>query len=132
MIESSLDISDVQLGYLGSLVYAGIVVLGIFGGPLFIRFNPKIIIQTSLLAMMASLCLFTIKYQMSYPYFIIRFLTGIAQVFNKFIKKKQRLHCWFIFLYGSIILEKKIKLYGYLFFRVAFHSEYFWVMSCLA
>ena len=62
VIESSLDISDVQLGYLGSLVYAGIVALGILGGPLFIRFNPKIIIQTSLFAMMASLCLFTYKY----------------------------------------------------------------------
>ena len=62
VIESSLDISDVQLGYLGSTVYAGIVALGILSGPLFIRFNPKIIIQISLFSMMASLCLFTYKY----------------------------------------------------------------------
>ena len=66
---------------LGSLVYAGIVALGVFAGPLFMRYNAKLIIQVSMVAMMASLCLFTVKYDVTYPYYIIRFLTGMAQVY---------------------------------------------------
>lgn len=57
-IEASLKLTPDQLGYLGSLVYAGISLVGIFGGKLFIHFNAKGIIIISYIGMIVSLVMF--------------------------------------------------------------------------
>jgi predicted MFS family arabinose efflux permease len=75
--------SNDQLGILGSLVYAGIGVIGLFAGKLFIRKDPKFIISISLIAMIASLVSFTFTYGSSWPYYVIRFVTGAMQVPEK-------------------------------------------------
>jgi fucose permease len=77
-IEETLNISNEELGLLGSLVYAGIVTLGVLAGPIFMRYNAKLIILLSIVAMMGSLFLFTIQYGRTYPFFILRYLTGIS------------------------------------------------------
>jgi MFS transporter, Spinster family, sphingosine-1-phosphate transporter len=77
-IEESLDISDEELGVLGSLVYAGIVVMGILAGPLFLRVSAKKLIIVSLLMMMLSLLVFTFRLPNVTFYLVVRFLTGVS------------------------------------------------------
>jgi hypothetical protein len=43
-------------------VYAGIVVMGVMAGPLFMKYSAKKIIQISMLTMMVSLAVFTIEF----------------------------------------------------------------------
>lgn len=84
-IEESLDITDEQLGVLGSLVYAGIVVMGIMAGPLFLRYSAKKLIHISLFTMMISLGVFTLKLPDVSCYLITRFLTGVSQVCSNYL-----------------------------------------------
>ena len=62
-IEKDLHIDNSELGYLGSLVYFGIVVVSLVSGKLFIHFNAKVILIVSYIGMIASLALFTIDYE---------------------------------------------------------------------
>lgn len=77
-IEESLEISDEELGVLGSLVYAGIVVMGIMAGPLFLRYSAKKLIHISLFTMMITLGIFTLKLPNVSCYLVTRFLTGVS------------------------------------------------------
>lgn len=63
---------------MGSLVYAGISLVGIFGGKLFIHFNAKGIIILSYIGMIGSLLMFPQNYGTSWPFYVSRFLTGCA------------------------------------------------------
>jgi len=63
---------------LGSLVYAGIVLVGFFIAKLFLLYNVKLILVSGYIGMVASLFLFTITYPYKWPYFLSRFFTGMA------------------------------------------------------
>ncbi|CAD8120620.1 unnamed protein product [Paramecium sonneborni] len=78
-IEASLNLSAEELGYLGSLVYAGISLVGLFGGKLFLHFNAKLIITISYFGMLGSLLMFPQHYKSSWLFYLSRFLTGCAQ-----------------------------------------------------
>ncbi|CAD8102901.1 unnamed protein product [Paramecium primaurelia] len=78
-IETSLDLSAEELGYLGSLVYAGISLVGLFGGKLFLHFNAKLIVSISYFGMLGSLLMFPQHYKSSWLFYLSRFLTGCAQ-----------------------------------------------------
>jgi len=81
-IEKSLSIGNGQLGLLGSLVYAGIVTIGLFGGKIFLLYDTKKIIIASYIGMLITLLGFTFKYPSKWPYFLYRYLTGISQVIS--------------------------------------------------
>ncbi|CAD8099980.1 unnamed protein product [Paramecium primaurelia] len=78
-IEESLELTSEQLGYLGSQVYAGVTLVCLFGGKLFLHFNSKLIVMFSYLGMISSLTLFPLNYGSSWPYYIFRFLTGCSK-----------------------------------------------------
>ncbi|KAM3147384.1 hypothetical protein pb186bvf_000635 [Paramecium bursaria] len=78
-IEESLSLSDEELGYLGSLVYLGIVTIGLFGGRIFLTFKAKYVMIFSYLGMIIALTIFTQTFSQSWPYYISRYLTGAAQ-----------------------------------------------------
>ncbi|CAK95162.1 unnamed protein product (macronuclear) [Paramecium tetraurelia] len=78
-IEDSLELTSEQLGYLGSQVYAGVSLVCLFGGKLFLHFNSKLIVMLSYLGMISSLALFPMNYGSSWPFYIFRFLTGCSK-----------------------------------------------------
>ncbi|CAD8184840.1 unnamed protein product [Paramecium octaurelia] len=78
-IEDSLELTSEQLGYLGSQVYAGVTLVCLFGGKLFLHFNSKLIVMLSYLGMISSLTLFPLNYGSSWPFYIFRFLTGCSK-----------------------------------------------------
>lgn len=70
--------SDEELGYLGSLVYLGIVSIGLFGGRIFLTFKAKYVIIVSYMGMIVALTIFTQTFASSWPYYVSRYLTGAA------------------------------------------------------
>ncbi|CAK84475.1 unnamed protein product (macronuclear) [Paramecium tetraurelia] len=78
-IEDSLELTSEQLGYLGSQVYAGVTLVCLFGGKLFLHFNSKMIVMISYIGMITSLTLFPLNYGSSWPFYIFRFLTGCSK-----------------------------------------------------
>lgn len=77
-IEKTLNIGNGYLGLLGSLVYAGIVTIGLFGGKIFLIYDTKKLIIASYIGMIITLGLFTLQYPWIWPYFLYRYLTGIS------------------------------------------------------
>jgi MFS family permease len=75
-----LSLNNDELGILGSMVYAGIVSVGLIAGSMFLKFEAKRIILTSLAGMMMSLVLFTFQYSSAASFYALRFLTGAFQV----------------------------------------------------
>lgn len=72
--------SETELGFLGSIVYLGIVTMGTFAGQLYQRFNSKILTIFALATLEGSLILFVLSEHKVYAY-ICRYLTGVCQVF---------------------------------------------------
>ena len=73
-----MHLSAEELGYLGSLVYAGISLVGLFGGKLFLHFNAKLIVTISYFGMLGSLLIFPQHYKTNLMFYLSRFLTGCA------------------------------------------------------
>jgi hypothetical protein len=71
-------IGDSDLGLLGSLVYAGIVTVGLFAGKIFFLIRARNLLILSYLGMLVTLSLFTITYPHKWPYFVFRYLTGVS------------------------------------------------------
>ncbi len=68
------------MGILGSIVYLGIVLMGIFAGRLYQMINSKLLTLGALIALEVSLLLFILSNSKTLAYFC-RFLTGVCQVF---------------------------------------------------
>lgn len=72
--------NETELGFLGSIVYLGIVLMGLFAGRLYQRINSKVLTLGALIALQVSLALFILSANKGLAYFC-RFLTGVCQVF---------------------------------------------------
>ena len=72
--------NETELGFLGSIVYLGIVLMGLFAGRLYQRINSKLLTLGALIALEVSLALFILSANKGLAYFC-RFLTGVCQVF---------------------------------------------------
>ena len=72
--------TETEIGFLGSIVYLGIVTMGTFAGQLFQRINSKLLTILALLALEGSLTLFVLSRNKILAY-VCRYLTGVCQVF---------------------------------------------------
>ena len=79
-IKQSLSLDNTELGLLGSLVYAGIVTVALFGGKIFLLVRARYLILGSYIGMLVTLSLFTVQYPkgIKWPYFVFRYLTGVS------------------------------------------------------
>ena len=74
-MKRDLKIDDVELGTLGSAVYAGLVVGSIAGSAAFSMFKSKVIVFSSVLCCILSLSLFLFT-KIFYMLLLSRFLVG--------------------------------------------------------
>lgn len=71
---------EAELGILGSIVYLGISLMGMFAGRLYQHFNSKMLTVTALIVLQISLLLFVFIPHKIAAY-ATRFITGVCQVF---------------------------------------------------
>lgn len=74
------DMNETEVGMLGSIVYLGISVMGMFAGRLYQHFNSKILTVVSLVVLELSLLCF-VFFAQKYAAYATRFITGVCQVF---------------------------------------------------
>jgi MFS transporter, Spinster family, sphingosine-1-phosphate transporter len=74
------DMSEAELGILGSIVYAGISIMGMFAGRLYQKFNSKMLTVAALVVLELSLLVFVFIPNKIAAY-ATRFVTGVCQVF---------------------------------------------------
>ena len=74
------DMSEAELGVLGSIVYAGISLMGMFAGRLYQKFNSKMLTVAALVVLELSLLVFVFIPNKVAAY-ATRFVTGVCQVF---------------------------------------------------
>ena len=74
------DMDETELGILGSIVYLGISLMGMFAGRLYQHFNSKILTVVALILLEVSLLLFVFS-DNKFTVYSCRFLTGVCQVF---------------------------------------------------
>ncbi|KAL4453133.1 hypothetical protein ABPG74_015364 [Tetrahymena malaccensis] len=79
-IKEDLNIGDSELGFLGSLVYFGIVSAGFIAGKAYMKFPSKYVMIATIMCMVGLLFLFTFIEEINALYFV-RFITGATQVF---------------------------------------------------
>ncbi|EAR86984.1 MFS transporter (macronuclear) [Tetrahymena thermophila SB210] len=79
-IKEDLNIGDSELGFLGSLVYFGIVSAGFIAGKAYMKFPSKYVMIATIMCMVGLLFLFTFIEEINALYFV-RFVTGATQVF---------------------------------------------------
>ncbi|KAL4497176.1 hypothetical protein ABPG72_019496 [Tetrahymena utriculariae] len=79
-IKEDFNIGDSQLGFLGSLVYFGIVSAGFIAGKVYMKFPSKYVMIATIICMVGLLFLFTCIEDINVLYFV-RFVTGATQVF---------------------------------------------------
>lgn len=79
-MQSDFDMDETQLGLLGSIVYLGISLMGMFAGRLYQRFDSKKLTLVALVALQLFLLLFVLSSHKATAY-ISRFMTGVCQVF---------------------------------------------------
>lgn len=72
--------NDTELGFLGSIVYLGIVTVGTLAGHLYLRFNSKLLTMIALISLEGTLGLFVLSDQ-KWTAYVSRFLVGSFQVF---------------------------------------------------
>jgi MFS family permease len=72
-----------ELGFLGSIVYLGIVLTGTLAGHLYLRFSSKLLTIIALVLLEGSLVLLLVSqpFKLQWLAYISRFLTGSFQVF---------------------------------------------------
>lgn len=74
------DIGETQLGVLGSIVYLGIIIMGIYVGRLYQKVNSKVMCLIGLICLTGSLFLFVMS-RIFWLAVASRFMTGVFQVF---------------------------------------------------
>lgn len=79
-MEEHFDMNDTEEGFLGSIVYLGIVLMGTIAGRLYQFLNSKYLTLFALLALEGSLFLFVLSDQ-KWAAYVSRFITGACQVF---------------------------------------------------
>lgn len=72
--------NETELGFLGSIVYLGIVIVGTLAGHLYLRFNSKLLTIVALVLLEGTLGLFVLSDQ-KWTAYVSRFLIGAFQVF---------------------------------------------------
>ena len=72
--------NDKELGFLGSIVYLGIVLVGTLAGQLYLRLNSKMLTIVALLSLEFTLGLFVLS-DHKWTAYVSRFLVGAFQVF---------------------------------------------------
>lgn len=72
--------NETELGFLGSIVYLGIVIVGTLAGHLYLRFNSKLLTLIALVLLEGTLGLFVLSDQ-KWTAYVSRFLIGAFQVF---------------------------------------------------
>jgi fucose permease len=60
-LKEAFDMNESELGFLGSIVYLGIVLMGLFAGRLYLRINSKMLTVAALVALEVSLLLFVLS-----------------------------------------------------------------------
>jgi len=78
-IKTDLQIAEVELGLLGSIVYGGLLLGSLVAGQIFQKFNSKSIITTTISAYILSLLMFPISKDILLLG-LSRFLVGFFQV----------------------------------------------------
>ena len=103
-MQTDFGMDQAELGILGSIVYLGISVMGMFAGRLYQHFNSKMLTVASLVVLELSLLAFVFLDSKIAAY-ITRFITGVCQVFllvyypiwiDKFGKEKKTM--WVTYL----------------------------------
>lgn len=74
------SIGETELGVLGSIVYLGIIIMGIYVGRLYQKINSKIMWLIGLICLTGTLLLFVLS-KIFWLAVASRFLTGVFQVF---------------------------------------------------
>lgn len=72
--------NETELGFLGSIVYLGIVLVGTLAGHLYLRFGSKLLTIIALISLEGTLALFVLSNQ-KWTAYVSRFLVGAFQVF---------------------------------------------------
>jgi MFS family permease len=79
-MQRDYDMDETELGILGSIVYLGISMMGMFAGRLYQHFNSKMLTVISLVVLELSLLSFVfLEYKIAA--YVTRFITGVCQVF---------------------------------------------------
>lgn len=79
-MKEQFDMDETELGIMGSIVYLGIVLMGLFAGRLYQHFNSKLLTLGALVFLEFTLILFVFSDHKVTAY-ISRFFTGVCQVF---------------------------------------------------
>jgi MFS family permease len=79
-MEEEFGMDEFELGLLGSIVYLGISIMGLFAGRLYQHFNSKLLTVIALILLELSLTLFVMSSHKVTAY-LSRFATGVCQVF---------------------------------------------------
>lgn len=74
------NIGEPELGVLGSIVYLGIIIMGIYVGRLYQKINSKVMLLIGLISLTGTLFLFVLS-QIFWLAVASRFMTGVFQVF---------------------------------------------------
>ena len=81
-MQQQLQVNDQYMGLLGSLVYLGIVLSGVFAGHIILKIGAKPTMLISLTLISFDLALFSMQIQQVEYYLALRFLIGLFQVLN--------------------------------------------------
>lgn len=79
-MQETYDMDEAELGILGSIVYLGISIMGMFAGRLYQHLNSKWLTVAALVVLEISLLLFVFIQHKAAAY-ATRFITGVCQVF---------------------------------------------------
>jgi MFS transporter, Spinster family, sphingosine-1-phosphate transporter len=79
-ISKTFDIGERELGFIGSIVFLGIVVSGLYAGRLYQLFISKWVLVSGLVLMLLSLLMFVLTANF-YVALAARFLAGVFQCF---------------------------------------------------
>ena len=79
-MQEHYSMNDLELGFLGSIVYLGIVVFGTLAGALYQRLHSKYLTVAALLFLEGTLVIFVLS-DLKWMALVFRFLTGGCQVF---------------------------------------------------
>ena len=97
-IKQEFLITDAKLGLLGTFMYLGVVTGGCFAGKTYLKFRSKYVLAIALVFIIVTLYTFTI-FKNVYVLFLLRFLTGNAQVIFYYFFIHIRKYFNFVFIF---------------------------------
>lgn len=127
-IKVYFDIKDTGLGLMGSMIYFGVAVFSLISGKLYLKFKAKTLILISLIANVLCLLAFNLTSIIGLIY-AIRFFTGFFQA-SVLIYFPVWVDVTELFLTPSFSETPK-KLFGCLFYKVEYQSEFSQAMHSL-